>query len=271
MHQYDDAIAALRRSANAAPMLDAQSEEELIRALRAGSKQALAQLLASHLRLVLATARRYSGNGIGIEDLVAEGNLGLVEAAQRFDTSRGTRFATYAAWWVRAFVRRYALANRRIVTAPSTRNARKLISSLRRTQQQLTHEQGRPPAREEVAEALGVSYDDVAMMEAVLVNRDVPVGPHEDGTVYDLVDHTRSPEDDAAEQEDEDLRRERIARALATLTERERKIVQRRILDDETATLSVLGCDMGLSRERVRQIEKRAQQKLRSALLERVA
>lgn len=270
MH-HDDSITALRRAAKNAPMLDAATEIGLIAGLRKGSQRALRDLMAAHLRLVLATARRYSGNGMSLEDLVAEGNLGLVEAAQRFDPARGTRFGTYAAWWVRAFVRRYALANRRIVPAPSTRNARKLISSLRSTQRTLTQEMGRPPTRDEVAQALGVSADDVGMMESVLGGRDLFVGPSEDGTVVELEDYRPSPEQHTEEQELEALRASTVARALEKLTEREREIVRRRYLEEDGVTLAVLGDDLGLSRERVRQIEKRAQHKLRAALLEHVA
>ena len=267
----DDSITALRRAANDAPMLDAETELKLISQLRKGNSRALRDLMAAHLRLVLATARRYSGNGMSLEDLVAEGNLGLVEAARRFDPERGTRFGTYAAWWVRAFVRRYALANRRIVPTPSTRNARKLVSSLRATQRTLTQELGRPPTRDEVADALDVAPEDVGMMESVLGGRDLFVGPTEDGTVVELEDYRPSPEQETAEHEIEDLRASSVEIALSKLTEREQEIVRRRYLEEDGVTLAVLGHDLGLSRERVRQIEKRAQHKLRAALVEHVA
>ncbi len=270
MHR-DDTAGNLRRAANEAPMLDAPTEERLVRELREGSERALSQLLASHLRLVLATARRYAGNGVSLEDLVAEGNLGLVEAAQRFDPARGTRFGTYAAWWVRAFIRRYALSNRRIVPAPSTRNARKLLSSLRKTQRRLTHERGRPPELEEVASALGVPAADVAMIESVLTSRDVALGAGDDGLSWEVMDARPSPEQEASDTETREQREETVAWALSTLNEREREIVRRRFLDDDTDTLAVLGATLGLSRERVRQIEKKAQLKLRTALLEHVA
>jgi len=272
MNDRTDRLASLRRTAMAAPMLDADEEIELIHRTRRGDQRALGRLLDSHLRLVLAVARRYAGNGISTEDLVSEGNLGLVEAAHRFDAERGTRFGTYAAWWVRAHIRRYALANRRIVATPSTRNARKVLSRLRATQRELAQAAGRSAERSTVAEELGVTEEDIAMVEAALSGRDVPIGFGEDGAPsFDVVDASPSPEQLAAEDETRELHRDAVAEALDELSEREREIVRRRFFEDEGTTLAVLGEVFGLSRERVRQIEKRAQRKLRSALTERVA
>ena len=266
MTRSRDTITALQHTANGAPMLEREEEERLMREARAGNQAALQKLLSSHLRLVLAYARRYVRSGICLEDLVAEGNLGLVEATRRFDPTRGTRFGTYAAWWVRAFVRRFAYANRRIVALPSTRNARKVIASLGRTQRELAADLGETPTREDVADALGVTSEDVEMVEVALGCRDVPVFPAEADPF--LADARSSPEDEAAANEDADRNRAVVEKALCGLTARERHILTRRILDDDTATLAALGDDMGLSRERIRQIEKRAQEKLRVALAE---
>jgi len=266
-----DVMASYRRVAMEAPMLSAECEQELVARFQAGSEDALRRLMLSHLRLVLSLAKRYAGNSASIEDLISEGNLGLVEAARRFDAERGTRFGTYAAWWVRAHVRRYALANRRIVSAPSTRNARKVLSSLRKTQREIAQRVGRSAQREEVASELGVSENDIAMVESALGGRDVPLGPSDDGGTWELPGRGPTPEQQAAEDELADLQRARVGRALDTLSEREQVIMRRRYLDEDTATLAVLGESLGLSRERVRQLEKRAQKKLRSALLDCVA
>ena len=266
MTHAHDTIAALQHAANQAPMLEREDEERLMREVRAGSNAAMHRLLASHLRLVMSYARRYVRSGICLEDLVAEGNLGLVEATRRFDASRGTRFGTYAAWWVRAFVRRYAYANRRIVALPSTRNARKVISSLGKVQRALAADHGAAPSRDDVADALGVTSEDVEMVEVALGSRDVPVFPAEADPF--LADPSSSPEDEVAATEDVARNRAAVEQALRGLSSRERHILTRRILDDETATLAALGDDMGLSRERIRQIEKRAQEKLRIALAE---
>lgn len=271
MQERETATARLRRAANQAPMLDAQTEHRLIEEFRAGSQRALDRLLASHLRLVLAISRRYAGHGIALEDLISEGTLGLVEAARRFELDRQNRFATYAAWWVRAHVRRYALANRRIVSAPSTRAARKVIASLRKTEREIQQQTGEAADRSAVAQALGVEESDVAMVEAAMGGRDVIIGPHDDGTVFDVPADTCSPEQLTAEEEAREFNRRAVQQALHGLTDREQEIVRRRFLEEESATLAVLGESLGLSRERVRQLEKRAQRKLKSALLECVA
>jgi RNA polymerase sigma-32 factor len=266
MTRSHDTITALQHAANEAPMLEREDEEQLIRELHAGSQVAMQKLLSSHLRLVMSYARRYTRSGIGLDDLVSEGNLGLVEAVRRFDPSRGTRFGTYAAWWVRAFVRRYAYANRRIVALPSTRNARRVIASLGKTQRALAADMGEAPTRDDVANALGVTSEDVEMVEVALGSRDVSVFPAEVDPF--LADARFSPEDEVAAIEHADRSRAAVESALSGLTARERHILRRRILDDDTATLAALGNDMSLSRERIRQIEKRAQDKLRDALAE---
>lgn len=267
-----DSLTALRRLAMEAPMLDATTERELIRRYRTGgSSAALSSIVSSHLRLVLAIARKFAGHGVPMEDLVSEGNLGLVQAAERFDLARDTRFAVYAAWWIRAYIRRYTLSNRRIVALPSTRNARRVLAGLRKTERELTQIQGSPASKDDVAAALGVPTEDVRMMEGALGGRDVPLGPVTDGVGHEVVDRSPSPEDEASEAEARQRNSVAVLNALRTLDAREREIVQRRILEDDGATLAVLGSSLGLSRERVRQLETRAQKKLRNALLDLVA
>jgi RNA polymerase sigma-32 factor len=262
----------LRAKADRAPVLDVETERDLLERHAGGSKAALQSLIASHMRLVLSIADRHARQGVSMEDLVSEGALGLVEAARRFDPERGTRFGTYAAWWVRAYIRRYALANRRIVPVPSTRNARKVLWALRRTERDLTQRQGRPPSREEIASALGVPPEDVANVQSVLGGRDVTIGPTDEGmTGFDPAVEGPSPEEAAAHQEALDLNRRRILEALEGLSEREREIIRQRLLADSSMSLASLGESLGVSRERVRQIQQRAESKLRTTLLDRVA
>ncbi|MFW6198150.1 MAG: sigma-70 family RNA polymerase sigma factor [Myxococcota bacterium] len=268
---YDPSIARLRRQAFKAPILDPETERELLTELAGGSRSALQRLVASHMRLVLSIADRYHQRGIGYEDLVSEGAVGLMEAARRFDPAKGTRFGTYAAWWVRAYVRRHTLQNRRIVGAPSTRNARRILWGLRRTEQMLSQRLGRPATRDEVATALEVSPDEVAMVESVLGGRDLPIGPLQEQVGYEPVDVGPSPEEHAARDEMESDNARRLSSALERLNEREREIVRRRLLDEDPSSLAMLGESFGVSRERVRQIQERAQKKLRSALMEQVA
>ncbi len=262
----------LRRAATRAPMLDADTERDLLtRIQESNDSRALDALLLSHVRLVLSIAHKYRRHGLALEDLVAEGNLGLVEAARRFDRSRGTRFSTYAAWWVRALIRRFTIANRRIVGAPSTRAARRLLSKLRTTQRRLAAELGAPPTREQVAEALDVTPEDVATVEAALGGRDVSLAPTPDGQVLELVSDNESPEETASKKEAHELNARSVQHALEGLEARERLIIEKRLLDDDRETLARIGEQLGLSRERVRQLELRARQKLRAALLDRVA
>lgn len=270
--QYDKETGRIRRAAMEAPMLDAETEQDYLRRIQATDDPvAMSALLVSHLRLVLSIAQKYTGHGVGLEDLIAEGNLGLVEAARRFDREKGTRFSTYAAWWVRALIRRFTIANRRIVGAPSTRNGRRLLSTLRQTQRRLAAELGETPSRERVAAELSVTVEEVAMVESALSGRDVSLGPTDDGHVVELTSGLESPEEEAADREIRARNAEQIAAALDKLDARERAIIEKRLLDEDKDTLADIGTSLGLSRERVRQIEIRARQKLREALLEHVA
>ncbi|MCB9598021.1 MAG: sigma-70 family RNA polymerase sigma factor [Sandaracinaceae bacterium] len=253
-------------------MLDVDTERDLLKRIQASDDaRALNGLLVSHMRLVLSIAQKYRRHGLPLEDLVAEGNLGLVEAARRFDCSRGTRFSTYAAWWIRALIRRYTIANRRIVGAPSTRAARRLLSKLRETQRQLAAELGRAPSREEVAKALDVTVEDVAVVEAALSGRDISLAPAPDGKVVELASEHASPEETASFREARAMNERSVHDALERLETRERLIIEKRLLDEDRETLADIGEQLGLSRERVRQLELRARQKLRAALLDRVA
>ena len=260
-------LGTLRARAQSAPILDVDAEHRLAAAARMGSRSALDQLLVAHLRLVLRIARGYVKHGVPYEDLVGDGMVGLAEAAQRFDPERGVRFSAYAAWWIRAHIRRSTLANRRIVATPSTRAARKLIARLRETERALGQQLGRIATREEVAAALGVTADDVGMVDTALRERDVVVGDIEHGGV-ELADFDSSPEQLVADaQLRADVQRA-VDLAVGTLTDREREIVRRRITSDDADTLSVVGQALGLSRERVRQIESKACEKLRTVLEE---
>jgi RNA polymerase sigma-32 factor len=264
---YDGtSIARMRKEACGAPILDAADELELLRRVQESNDAvALGRLLESHFRLVVSLAARFARAGISDAELVAEGNLGLVEAARRFDMTKNVRFATYAVWWIRARIGRFVLANRRIVAAPSTRNARKLLSSMRDAQRRLA-QHGAEASREAIAEETGTKEEDVAMVQAALSARDVPLGPFDDGSL-ELAGEDSSPEDLLAAREEEERRARAVSLALTSLDWREREVVCRRLLDEgEGETLASIGEGLGLSRERVRQIETRAKQKLYAAL-----
>jgi RNA polymerase sigma-32 factor len=250
-------------------MLDEDTERDLLERVREHSDpSALARLVESHLRLVLAVARRFHREGVPMEDLVGEGMLGLVEAARRFDPDKRARFGTYATWWVRALVRRFALSNRRIVGSPSTRNGRKIVSKLRETERHLTATEGAPPGLERIAEALGVSLEEIQEVEAALTGRDVVLGAdREDGSPLELACSAPSPEEQAAARQRARHTRASVDRGLAALDPREREIVERRLLTEDGQTLARLGESLGISRERVRQIELIAKDKMRAAMV----
>lgn len=256
-----------RKAAPAAAFLDADAERALLEAYQEhGDGRALARLVEAHMPLVYGLVSRYRRRGDAVEDLVAEGRLGLVEAADRFDRGRGVRFATYASWWVRAYVRRHALRNMRIVGAPSTRVGRRLVASLPAAHRKLAQKLGRDPSRDELATELGVEPEEVASVVAAFRARDVVVDHTMESRGLALVAPAPDPESQLAAQQRAARVAARVHEALTDLTPRERLIIERRLLHDDRSTLASLGDKLGVSRERVRQLEKRACDKLRTAL-----
>jgi RNA polymerase sigma-32 factor len=264
--ERDNALSALQRAAKKAPMLSGEQELLLAQQAAAGSEVAFERLLTAHLRLVLTIAHEFSAYGLPLEELVSEGMLGLVEAARRFDSERGVRLAAYAAWWIRAYMRRYTIFNRRIVRTPSSRHGRKLLANLRRTQRELAQATGERPDAETVAKELGVGVRDVEEMEAALSGRDMPCGFDAEGRSLDLPSQGPSPETLVAELEERKWSMDAVEQAMATLSKRERHIVHQRYLTEESTSLASIGRGMGLSRERVRQLEHQAHTKMREAI-----
>jgi len=261
----------LRSIAASAPMLTADEEVRLARQAQDGSAVARDALVRSHLRLVLAIASNFRTHGVELDDLVSEGLLGMVEAVKRFDPDRGVRLAAYAAWWIRAYVRRFTIVNRRIVRPPSTRNARKVLSHLRSVQRDLTQKNGAAPDSAAVAAALNVDASDVTEMEDVLRGRDVEFGPGPDGAGREFASATATPEDELIASDDQRWAETVITQAMAELSPRERDVFAERSLQDAPPSLAAMGSRLGLSRERVRQIHERGYQKVRAAVLSSVA
>lgn len=264
--QRSSGTEGLLRAAKRAPILSPHDEARLARSAQKGSKDAFEGLLIAHLRLVLTIAHEFGTYGLPSDELVSEGLLGLVEAARRFDPERNVRLAAYAAWWIRAYMRRYTIANRRIVRTPSSRHGRKLLANLRRTQRELTQKLGEVPDAETVARELGVQVRDVDEMEGALSGRDIACGSDFENRSLDLRCELPSPEAVVADVEQRDRSAASLQRALRSLSMREREIVKQRCLTESAPSLAAIGRDLGLSRERVRQIEQRAHTKLRQAL-----
>lgn len=255
----------LRANAVTEP-LTAEQERELIRRAQQGDAQAAHRLVTTHLRFVFSIADQFVCYGQPFEELVSEGLLGFAEAVRRFDPDRGPRLAGYAALWIRALLRRYTLHNRRIVRPPSSRNARKVIGNLSRARRELTQELGEEPDTALLARKLGVEISDVEEIDEVMAKRDVPCDRHDLPGAFEVPSVSPSPEAAVEERELADRRTEAITRALCVLTPRERQIIAERSLNDEPRQLSDLGSELGVSRERVRQIQNKALAKMRGSL-----
>jgi RNA polymerase sigma-32 factor len=257
---------SLRTRAASVPLLDADTERELLRRIRDDDDRgALDALLASHLRLVVSVASRFARSGLSMRELVSEGNLGLLDAVRRFDPAKNARYATYASWWVRSYVSRYALANRRIVPGASTRHARKLYAAMRTVERRIEQDTGEHATREAIAALTGTTIEDVELVQIALSMVDTSLGSQEEDG-YEPLSSVPSPEDAVAGRQDEMARRARVRAALALLDARERAVIDQRIMGDEEKTLATIGIELGISRERVRQIEVSAKRKLRTAL-----
>jgi RNA polymerase sigma-32 factor len=269
----------LVRAAMAAPYLERDEERILARRWREeNDEDALHRLTASHMRLVIAIAAKFRRYGLPSSDLVQEGHVGLLEAAARFEPEREVRFSTYAAWWIRAAIQDYVLRNWSIVRGGTSSAQKALFFNLRRLRARLLQERSHDSEREiatEIATTLGVSVADVEAMSARLSGPDSSLNAplhEEDGSAERqdlLVSDAPAIDDTVGGAIDDERRHAWLAEALRVLDDRELRIVRQRRLEDESATLESIGARLGISKERVRQIEARALEKLKSALLAR--
>jgi RNA polymerase sigma-32 factor len=257
------------------PMLE--PDEEFMLAKRWQEHQdteAAHKLVTSHLRLVGRIAMGYRGYGLPMGEVISEGNVGLMQAVKRFDPDKGFRLATYAMWWIRASIQEYILRSWSLVKMGTTASQKKLFFNLRRVKGQIQAiEDGelKPEQVKEIATKLGVSEEDVISMNRRLggdASLNAPVrADAESGEWQDwLVDEAPDQEEQLAETEEMELRRGLLEGALKSLTERERQIFEARRLRDEPATLEDLSVEFGVSRERIRQIEVRAFEKVQRAV-----
>jgi RNA polymerase sigma-32 factor len=262
------------------PMLEPQQEYMLAKSWREhGDRDAAHQLVTSHLRLVAKIAMGYRGYGLPISEIVSEGNVGLMQAVKRFEPDKGFRLATYAMWWIKAAIQEYILRSWSLVKMGTTANQKKLFFNLRKAKSKISAlEEGdlHPDQVKLIAKRLGVTETDVVEMNRRLggdVSLNAPIREDGDSGEWQdwLVDDTSSQESRLAESEEMDNRRRALGDALGVLNDRERRIFEARRLAEEPITLEDLAAEFGVSRERVRQIEVRAFEKVQKAVKHRLA
>ncbi len=258
-----------------APLLERGHEVSLAkRWLKKRDEKALHELVGAHARLVVRIAAGFRMSGLPLSDLIQEGNIGLMEAAERFDPTREVRFSTYASWWIVASIQNFILRNSSIVRAATTPKQRRLFFNLRRLRGRLGGGYDGGLTTEErmaLARRFGVTLVEVERMEAHLTRPDqslnLAIGNDESAEIQDFIaDTAPNPEEIAEQNSGIRARKESLKRALDRLTPRERQIIVRRFLDDRKETLAEIGDTFGVSKERIRQIEARALAKLKDTL-----
>jgi RNA polymerase sigma-32 factor len=262
------------------PMLEPQDEFMLAKRWREhGDRDAAHKLVTSHLRLVAKIAMGYRGYGLPISEVISEGNVGLMQAVKRFEPDKGFRLATYAMWWIKAAIQEYILRSWSLVKMGTTANQKKLFFNLRKAKSKISAlEEGdlRPDQVKLIAKRLGVTEQDVVDMNRRLggdVSLNAPIRDDGDSGEWQdwLVDEVSDQETRLAEDEESDNRKKALGEALSVLNERERRIFEARRLADDPVTLEDLAAEFGVSRERVRQIEVRAFEKVQRAVKNRLA
>ena len=244
-------------------LITADEEVELAQRIKAGDQRALEKLTKANLRFVVSVAKQYQNQGLTLPDLINEGNLGLIKAAQRFDETRGFKFISYAVWWIRQAITRAIADQARTIRIPV--HMIETMSKLRKVSKQLLQENGREPTLEETAEVAGISLEETRRVLKISrhpISLDRPVGESEDSYFGDFIEDSDS--DSPVNTASQEMLKDKIDHVLKTLTYREREIIKLRfgLGDGYTYTLEEVGRIFKVTRERVRQIEAKAVRKL---------
>jgi RNA polymerase sigma-32 factor len=254
-------------------LLDREQEKTLARRFRSQHDQeALGKLINGNLRLVVKIAKGFFvGNGVSFQDLIQEGNMGLVHAARKYDPLKNVKFSYYASFWIKAYIYKYLMNNHRSVRIGTTQSQRKLFYNFKKVKTKLLQE-GIEPTPEEIAKQLNVPKKDVIEMQQRLEHPDISLNDplpnrHHEEIGDKLISSSTSPEENFIKRQLEALLRENARQFRKNLTSREKEILRRRILSIRPVTLKILGNKYGVSRERIRQVESRLIEKLRDYLL----
>ena len=263
-YNLDDPVRMYLKEIGQIPLLSAEEEVELAKAVSEGDQNAKNKLTEANLRLVVSIAKKYSGRGLHILDLIQEGNTGLIRAVDKFDWTKGNKFSTYATWWIRQAITRAIADQARTIRVPV--HMVEVINKATRCNRKLVQELGREPTMEEIAAELGLPVEKIIEANrtaADTLSLDTPVGDEEDTSIGSFVEDERTP--GPADATSNALLSEALKEILDTLTEREADVLRMRfgMYDGRTHTLEEVGQIFGVTRERIRQIENKAIRKLR--------
>ena len=266
-----DSLRLYLREISRISLLSASRESTLAERIERGDKEARNQLIEANLRLVVSIAKKYVGQGLSLEDLIGEGNIGLIRAVTKFDYRKGFRFSTYATWWIKQAITRAILEGTRTVRLPVY--IMEEVMRVKRMTRQLYQELGREPTPEIIGQRLSMTADRVSELliwAEKVFSLDAPLSEEEENTLGDIIEDTRDR--GPMEITDQQLLREEIRKVLNQLTIRERQVIELRfgLVDDHDHTLEEVGKKLKVTRERVRQIEERAIRKLRHPQASRI-
>ncbi len=263
-YSLDDPVRMYLKEIGQVKLLSAEEEVELAKRVSEGDQEAKNKLTEANLRLVVSIAKKYSGRGLHILDLIQEGNTGLIRAVDKFDWTKGNKFSTYATWWIRQAITRAIADQARTIRVPV--HMVEVINKATRCNRKLVQELGREPTMEEIAAELGLPVEKIIEANrtaADTLSLDTPVGDEEDTSIGSFVEDERTP--GPADATSNALLAEALKEILGTLTEREADVLRMRfgMYDGRTHTLEEVGQIFGVTRERIRQIENKAIRKLR--------